>query len=270
MYEKNAKWSNGDDVTAQDFVKSWQRSVSDKSTSGYNYIFSGVKNADKISAGKADETALGVTAVDKHTLRVDLDHAMPYFNKMMILPAFFPQNTAAVKKYGSKYGTTSAKMVYNGPFKVTGWTGSNNSWKFLRNKHYYNQKAIHLKEIDMKVVQDPNTAHNMFTKGQLDDAQITGVTAQGLQTNKNLRHVTKAGTYYTRLNVAKNKTLSNKKLRRALNLVLDRKALTKKVLADGSEPAYTFVAKGLSTDPTTGKDFAEENQPAETHNVKKS
>lgn len=266
----NAKWSNGDAVTANDFVKSWQRSVSAKSKSGYNYIFSGIKNADKISDGKLSPTKLGAKAVDAHTLQVNLEHPMPYFSKMMILPAFFPQDSKVVQKYGSKYGTSSDKTVFDGPFKVTGWTGTNDSWKLLRNGHYYDQKAIHLKEIDMQVVKDANTAHNLFSKGQLDDATITGVTAQGLQKDKNLRHVQKAGTYYLRLNTKSGKTLNNVKLRQAVSFAIDRNHLTKDVLADGSTPAYTYVAQGLATDPTTGKDFATEMKPSETYNVTKA
>ncbi|MFC6253946.1 peptide ABC transporter substrate-binding protein [Secundilactobacillus hailunensis] len=266
----NAKWSNGDAVTATDFVKSWQRSVSAKSKSGYNYIFSGIKNADQISNGKMAPTQLGAKAVNAHTLQVNLEHPMPYFSKMMILPAFFPQDTKVVQKYGSKYGTNSNRVVSDGPFKVTGWTGTNDNWKLLRNPHYYDQKAVHLKEIDMQVVKDANTAHNLFAKGQLDDATISGVTAQGLQKNKDLRHVQKAGTYYVRLNNKAGKPFNNQKLRQAVSLAVDRNHLTKDVLADGSKPAYTYVAQGLATDPTTGKDFATEMTPTETHNVAKA
>lgn len=266
----NAKWSNGDDVTAQDFVKSWQRSVSDKSKSGYNYIFSGIQNADQISNGKLSPTQLGAKAVNAHTLQVNLEHPMPYFSKMMILPAFFPQDTKVVQKFGSKYGTNSDRVVSDGPFKVSGWTGTNDNWKLLRNPHYYDQKAVHLKEIDMQVVKDANTAHNLFAKGQLDDATITGVTAQGMQKDKDLRHVEKAGTYYLRLNNKNGKALNNQKLRQAVSLAVDRNHLTKDVLADGSKPAYTYVARGLATDPTTGKDFATEMTPKETYNVAKA
>ncbi|WP_288530512.1 peptide ABC transporter substrate-binding protein [uncultured Secundilactobacillus sp.] len=267
---KNAKWSNGDSVTAADFVNSWRRSASATSRSGYNYIFSGIKNADAISSGKLPATKLGVSAADKYTLKVELEHPMPYFSKMMILPAFFPQDTAAVKKYGKAYGTKSSKMVYNGPFQVTGWNGTNDSWQLKRNVHYYDKEAIHLNEIDMQVVKDANTAHDLFEKGELDDATITGVTAQGLQKDKNLQHVSKAGTYYARLNLKAGKTLHNKKLRQALSLALDRSQLTKKVLADGSTPAYTYVARQLAEDPTTGKDFATEMTPKRSYDVKKA
>lgn len=74
---------------------------------------------------------LGVHALNKHTLQVDLEYPMPYFDRMMVLPAFFPQSQAALKKFGDKYGTDSSKMYYDGPFKVDGWTGSNLSWRLV-------------------------------------------------------------------------------------------------------------------------------------------
>lgn len=267
---KNAKWSNGDPVTAQDFVNSWRRSDSPSSQSGYSYIFTGIKNATQVAAGKLPVKDLGVKAVNKHTLQVDLEYPMPYFDRMMVLPAFFPQSQAALKKFGSKYGTASNKMYYNGPFKVDGWTGSNLSWSLDRNKHYYDQKDIHLQHIKMQVVKDANTAHQLFEQGNLDDATITGTTAQGLQKNKNLMHLKRAGVYYLQLNTRKGAVFSNAKMRQAVNLVLDKKRLAQKVLADGSTQAYTFVAPTLAKDQSTGKDFATEMKPSETHNVAKA
>ncbi|WP_251717530.1 peptide ABC transporter substrate-binding protein [Lactobacillus agrestimuris] len=267
---KDAKWSNGDPVTAEDFVASWRRSVSPKSKSGYSYIFTGVKNATKVAAGKLPTKDLGVKAVNKHTLQVDLEYPMPYFDRMMVLPAFFPQSQTALKKFGDSYGTDSNKMYYNGPFKVDGWTGSNLSWDLDQNKYYYDKKDIHLKKMKMQVVKDANTAHQLFQQGNLDDATITGTTAQGMQKDKDLMHLKRAGVYYLQLNQAKGHPFSNVKLRQALNLVLDRNHLAEKVLADGSTPAYTFVAPTLAVDPTTGKDFAKEMKPAETYNLKKA
>ena len=263
----NAKWSNGDPVTAQDFVTAWQRSVAPTAKSGYNYIFSGIKNADAIIAGKKAPQTLGVKALGRYQLQVELEHPMPYFNKMMVIPAFFPENQTALKKFGNNYGTNSQRLYYNGAFKATGWDGTNESWTLKPNKYYYDKKAIHLQAIKYLVVKDPNTAHELFEQHKLDDATITGVTAKELQKDKNLIHQKRAGNYYLRINLANNQPLTNNNMRQALNLVLDRRALTKDVLADGSVPAYTYTAKDLATDPTSGKDFANEHQPQQTYNV---
>lgn len=244
--------------------------MSPTTKSGYNYIFSGIKNADAITASKKSPKTLGAYALNKHTLQVKLEHPMPYFDKMMVLPAFFPENPTALKKFGSKYGTQSKYLYYNGPFKVTGWNGTNDSWTLKRNNHYYDQKAIHLDELKYSVVKDANTAHELFDQKKLDDATITGVTAKGLQQNKDLIHERKAGTYYLRLNVRNGKPLATQKMRQAISLVLNRKQLTKDVLADGSQPAYTYTAPDLAKDPTTGKDFATETKPSDTYNVAKA
>jgi peptide/nickel transport system substrate-binding protein/oligopeptide transport system substrate-binding protein len=267
---KNAKWSNGDPVTANDFVISWRRSVSPASQSGYGYIFRGIKNADAIIAGQKKPNTLGVTALNNHTLKVELDYPMPYFNKMMLLPIFFPQSTKALKKFGEKYGSTSSKMYYNGAFYVKGWTGSNLSWSLDKNPYYYDKKAIKLDRIKMQVVKDANTAHQLYQDGELDDALITGTTAQGLQNDKNLYHFHRAGVYYLRLNLRKNRAFNNEKLRKAVALAIDKDSLAKKVLSDGSVRADTFVAPGLAVDPTTKKDFAKETEPSEKYNVKKA
>lgn len=267
---KDAKWSNGDPVTAQDFVASWRRQTSPSAQSGYSYIFTGVKNANKVNEGKLPVNKLGVKALNKHTLQVDLEYPMPYFTRMMVMPAFFPQSQAALKKFGNKYGTSSDKMYYDGAFKVKGWTGSNLSWSLEKNDNYFDSKNVKLKKMTMQVVKDANTAHQLFQQGDLDDATITGTTAQGLQKNKNLMHLDRAGVYYLQLNQAKGHPLSNSNLRKAVSLVLDKDHLAEKVLSSGSKAAHTFVAPKLAKDPTTGKDFATEMKPQETYNVKKA
>lgn len=122
----------------------------------------------------------------------------------------------------------------------------------------------------MQVVKDANTAHQLYQDGQLDDALITGTTAQGLQNNKNLYHFHRAGIYYLRLNLRKNHVFNNAKLRKAVSLAIDKDSLAKKVLSDGSQRADTFVAPELSIDPTTNKDFAKETEPTKKTDVKEA
>ena len=151
---KDAKWSDGSKVTAQDFVTSWRRSASPSAKSGYNYIFTGIKNATKVSSGELPASDLGVKALNDTTLQVQLEYPMPYFSQMMVMPAFFPQSTKYVNKEGKRYGTSSTRLVYNGPFKVTGWTGTNESWDLTRNKYYYEKKDVHLKKKQMQSVKE--------------------------------------------------------------------------------------------------------------------
>ena len=156
---KNAKWSNGDKVTAQDFVYSWQRTVNPKTASEYAYLFSGIKNADKISAGKANYKTLGIKADGKYKLTVTLDRPIPYFKLLMGFCIFFPQDQKVVEKYGSKYGTASNKLVYDGPYKQVGWTGTNLKWKLVKNPQYWNKKNVKMDTINYQVVKDLSLIH---------------------------------------------------------------------------------------------------------------
>jgi len=268
---QNAKWSNGDPVLASDFEYAWKRAMNPANKPVYTYIFSGIKNADQINAGKKSYQSLGIKATGKRTLQINLDHPMTYFNKLVTVPVFLPQDQKLVTKVGpKKYGTNAANTVSNGAFKLTKWTGTNDTYTLVRNRYYYRPKAIKLTKINFATVKDSNTANNLFADHKLDDATISGVTAKSLQNDAHLKHVRKAWTYYLQVNQRAGQPLKNKQLRQALSLVINRQQLTKNVLADGSKPASSFVAPGTATDPTTGKDFSAETSYATSVNVKKA
>lgn len=256
---KSAKWSNGDPVKAVDFEYSWKRSLNPANNPVYTYVFSGIKNADAIINHKKSYKTLGIKATGEKTLEITLDHPMAYFNKLVAMPVFMPQDKSFVEKVGVKnYGTNAKSTVSNGAFKITDWTGTNDSYRLVKNPYYWDKKAIKLDQINYKTVKDSNTAHNLFEDKKLDDATISGVTAKSLQKNKNLKRVPKAWTYYLQVNQRKGQPLANQKLRQAISLAINRKELTNKVLADGSLPASGFVSPGTAVDPTTGKDFSRE------------
>ena len=165
---KNAKWSNGDPVTAKDFVYSWQRTVDPKTASAYSYLFSGIKNADDIVAGKKDPSTLGIKAVGKYKLVVNLEKQLPYFKLLMGFVVFAPQNQKAVEQYGSKYGTASKYMCYDGPFKMTEWTGTNLKWKLVKNENYWDKKNVKLSEINFSVNKSTTTSYNFYKSTSLN------------------------------------------------------------------------------------------------------
>ncbi|MDN6543040.1 MAG: peptide ABC transporter substrate-binding protein, partial [Lentilactobacillus parabuchneri] len=268
---KTAKWSNGDPVKAEDFEYSWKRSLNPANNPVYTYVFSGIKNADSIINNKKSYKTLGIKALGDKTLEITLDHPMAYFNKLVAMPVFMPQDKSFVQKVGvKKYGTNAKTTVSNGAFKIADWTGTNDTYKLVRNPYYWDKSAIKLDEIKYQTVKDSNTAHNLFENGKLDDATISGVTAKSLQKNRNLKHVSKAWTYYLQVNQRQNQPLANHKLRQAISLVINRPELTSKVLADGSLPASSFVSPGTAVDPTTGKDFSKETSFSVQPNVKKA
>ncbi|MFC6253325.1 peptide ABC transporter substrate-binding protein [Secundilactobacillus hailunensis] len=258
----NTKWSNGDTVTAKDFVYSWQRTVDPKTASQYSYLFSGIKNADAISKGKMAPNTLGIKATGKYQLTINLDHQIPYFKLLLGFPVFYPQNQKVVNKYGNGYGTRSDRMVYNGPYKLTKWNGTGTTWTLAKNNDYWDKKAVKMSSIKYQVVKDNQTALNQYNSKKLIGAPLTGNQAKNLKNNKDLISRPQSSSYYLALNQHM-KLFKNLKIREAISMAVNRQQITKKVLGDGSIVNNSFVSKGLAVNPKTGKDFtADTTAPA--------
>lgn len=250
---KDAKWSNGDKVTAKDFVFGWQRTVDPATASQYTNLFDGIANATDIANNKKDKSELGIKAIDDTTLQVTLDSPIPYFNSLMTNPVFFPQNESVVKKYGDKYGTNSDSIVSNGPFKLEKWNGTGNSWKEVKNKDYWNAKAVKLAGIEVQVIKDPSTALNLFQGGKMDDVMISGEIAQQMKNDPSFQGQKQASVFYLEMNETK-AALKNIKVRQGISMALDNDQLVNKVLNDGSIAGKGIVPQGLFK--KDGKDFA--------------
>ncbi|MFT8402172.1 MAG: peptide ABC transporter substrate-binding protein [Lentilactobacillus diolivorans] len=258
---KGTKWSNGDLVTAKDFVYSWQRTVNPKTASQYGYLFSGIKNADAIQDHKKSYRSLGIRAVGKYKLVVNLEKPIPYFKVLMGFPVFFPQNQKVVEKYGTNYGTKGNRMVYNGPYRLTNWNGTGMTWTLAKNKTYWDEKHVKLDKLNYQVTKNPSTGYNQFKIGKLQYVGLTGILAKNLKNNKDLVSRKSSGSYYLALN-QKKRIFKNLKIRKAISMAIDRDQLTNKILGDGSFNSQSFVASGLSIDPNTGKDFTKStNKP---------
>ena len=261
---RNAKWSDGSKITAQDFVYSWKRTVTPATKSQYAYLFSGVKNADEIVAGKKSPSTLGVKAQGEHTFIVTLDKPITYFKKLMTYPLFGPISEKAVKKWGSKYATKAQYMLYSGPFKLTGWTGTNNSWQFVKHNQYWDKKAVHLQKINYTVNESTTTTLNLFQEKKLDLTQLASEQVKNMKSSSDYTtypySITAFLVYnFQDSNATIKKALNNAKIRQAISLSINRKTLVKNVIGDASTVSKTFVPQYLVKDAKTGKDFADES-----------
>lgn len=257
---KNAKWSNGDKVTAKDFVYGWQRTVNPKTASQYAYLYSGIKNADAIVNGKKPVSSLGIKADGDYKLTVTLDKPIAYFDKLMGFVNFFPQNEKVVKKYGSKYGTSSKAMVYNGPYKMTGWTGTNLSWTLKKNNDYWDKKNVKMDSIKYQVVKDASTGLNLFNSNKVDFTTLSNEQVKNYKNDKNYLVRKTASTFYVEFNrddsnATLAKAFKNKKIRQALSLAINRKSYVNNTLGNGSTVSKGYVSEDLAENPKTGKDF---------------
>lgn len=261
---RDSKWSNGDTIVAQDFVYSWRRSLNPKTASPYAYLFSGVKNADAIIAGKKSPNALGISAPDKKTVVVKLNRPIAYFRVLMAYPLFGPQNEKVVKKYGNRYATKAQYQVYSGPFKIKGWNGTNDTWSFVKNNDYWDKKVVKLNKINYQVVKSNNTGYQMYQQGKLDLTPLSSEQVKNLKSNQDFTQYPYSLVRFLLYNFKdKNQinraALNNKNIRLALSLSIDRDVVTKKVLGNGSTLPTGFVANDLASNPKTGEDFAKEH-----------
>lgn len=262
---RDAKWSNGDKITAQDFVYSWRRTIDPKTASPYAYLFYDVKNAQAINEGKMSADKLGIKAEGDNKVVITLDRPISYFKVLMTYPLFGPQNEKVVQKYGKKYGTNSKYMVYSGPFKVKDWNGTSDKWSFVKNNQYWDKKVVKLQKINYQVVKNTNTGYQLFQQGKLDLTPLSSEQVKNLHNKPEFKQYSYSYVAYLDYNFndsneVNRKALNNKNIRLALSLAIDRKTLTKKVFGDGSNVPTGFVASDLASNPSTGKDFAEEQK----------
>lgn len=274
---KDAKWSDGEAVTAKDFEYSWVRALTKDTAAEYNYQLFYIKNGEKFYNGEASREDLGIEVVDDHTLKVTLEAPTAYFPELTAFTTYFPEREDIVTANPEGWATEPETYVSNGPFKLVQWD-MKDQLIFEKNENYWNKKEIKLPGIVWKLVTDQNTAYASLKSGDFD--MVDTVPPAEIENGKNEGLVTiypNLATYMLVLNVGKQdglsedvkKVLSNEKVRKALNLVIDRKAIVENVTKSGQVPAYSFVPKGILNEK--GEDFASKKYyDAETPNIEEA
>ena len=271
---EDANWSNGDPVTADDFVYAWQRLADPAEAASYNYMIQDVvENATEIINGEKEPSELGAKAVDDKTLEIKLVRAVPYFKDLLTLPMYYPQNQAYVEELGDKFASNSDNLIYNGPFTLTEWDGTGLSWVYQKNEDYWDADTVKLDTINFDVVKETSTALNLYESGGIDRMRLTGEYVQTQQGNADLKSEPTSSVFYFKFNQERNgeKTdLANENIRKGLAMAFDKEAYAKTVLQNGSLPADGLVPQGLAVDPDTGKDFRDQNGELLTYNVEEA
>ena len=255
---KTNHWNDGKPVTAHDFVYSWQRTANPKTASEYAYLMAGVKNFNQIQSGKVAPSQLGVKALGNYRLEVTLSKPVAYFKLLLAFPTFFPQEKSVVVKEGSHYGHSGNATAYDGPFKMTKWTGTSQSWKLVKNPKFWDKRHIHLQTMNFQVVADPSTGLNLYQKKALDATTLDGTQVANLKNNSDMKTFVGGSTYYMQMNEKRVKALKNVKVRQALSLAINKQQLASHVLRDGSKAPLGFVSQNLTQNPQTKADFAKD------------
>ncbi len=257
---QDAKWSNGDPVTAGDFVYTYKRMLDPAFPGEYSQMLYILKHAQAYKEGTVkDFSEVGVTALDDHTLRMELVGPTPYFLNMLKHYSWFPVHPPTIEANGGIFDmsgrwTLPENYVGNGPFILAEWR-PNQYIRVTKSPTYWDRDVMRLNEIYFYPVEDANTEHRMFWSGLL---HITGTVPTNdvpflRENHPDLIHIDDyLGTYFYRFNVTR-EPLNNPLVRKALTLAIDRTAIVEKVTLGDQRPAHAYVPAGFNNYPTPHK-----------------
>ena len=247
---KDAKWSNGDPVTAMDFVYAWQRAVDPALASPYAWFMElmSIENAGGIIAGEKPLSSLGITAIDDHTLEVRLTARLPYFPQMTTHATTFPVHRATVEAHGDEW-TRPGNIVSNGAYVLAEHLPNERSVR-ERNPMYWNDDRTIIERVVALVISDENVALARYLAGELD---LTGVpTGQFPRLRQEypdeVFSIPGFCSYYYTFNLSDSgpEPFQDVRVRRALSLAVDRRIITGEILASGQRDAYTFTPAAVA------------------------
>jgi oligopeptide transport system substrate-binding protein len=241
---KNAKWSNGEPVTAQDFVYSWRRLADPHTASPYESYpqYAHIANIDDIISGKIKPDTLGVKALDANTLQVTLSEPVPYFPKLLTHPSMSPVPEKIIEKYGEKW-TQPANWVGNGAYKLKDWV-INERLVLERNPQYWNNSKTVINQVTYLPISSEVTDVNRYRAGETDmtynNLPIELFQKLKQEIPQEVHVDPYLCTYYYEINNQK-PPFTDVRVRTALKLGLDRDIIVNKVKAQGDLPAFGFT-----------------------------
>jgi len=239
---RNARWSNGDPVTANDFLYGFRRAADPKTLSPYTFILSPIVNADEIGAGHLPPEQLGVRALDDYTLEIELANATPYFLGLLSHSTTYPVHRASLEKYGSKF-TRPGHLVGNGPFRLEEWVVQSHI-KLVRNPYYWDDAHTRLDAIYFYPTESVPAELERYRANDLDyayDLPNTQIRWIKERMPEELVIAPYLGSYFFGFNTTKPPFKDNPKLRRALSLAIDRNVIAEQILGAGQIPSYGWV-----------------------------
>lgn len=240
---ENAKWSNGEKVTAHDFVYGFQRAVDPATASPYAWFIEipSIVNAADIIAGKKPVSSLGVKAINDHTFEVSLERPVPYFVKMTAHQTMFPAPRATIEKFGSDW-IKPANFVGNGAYKLDEWI-VNEKMTFSRNTHYWNDSQTIINKVTVLPIESPAVELTRFQAGEMDISyELPNDRFKQLKRDRpdEVKVTPQLGTYYYQFNTTR-APYDDIRVRKALSYAIDRDIITKFVTGIGEIPAYSFT-----------------------------
>jgi oligopeptide transport system substrate-binding protein len=243
---RDAKWSDGKPVTAEQFVYGITRTLDQNTASPYAFLLYPIANATEFNSGKVKAEELGVKAVDEKTVEFTLKSPCAYFLDLTYFKVMQPQREDMIKEHGDKYGSEANTMVYNGPYMISEWI-HNNKVEFVKNPEYWDAENVKLDKVTMKIIKEESARMNELLNGSLDMAPV--VKPEWIEKLDGTGEFeSKKGydgsTTYTFFN-QQDELFSNAKVRKAFIIAEDRENKISTLRKGLGEPALGFVPKAV-------------------------
>ena len=253
---RHSKWSDGVDLTADDFVFTLRRMMDPKTAAEYASILYVLKNGEAVNEGKLPPEALGVDAPDPYTLRLHLEHPTPYLLYITTHQSMYPVPRHAVEKWGGGWAQPE-HWVSNGPFKIVSWVLGDRIHA-VRNPYFYDAGSVCIDQINYYPTNDAVSAERRIKRGELDlndDIQSNRIAflRRPNQMPQYVKTNTWLGTAYVAFNSKTEPAFADVRVRQALAMAIDRDFITGKLMRGGQVSAYTFVPPGVANYPGGGQ-----------------
>lgn len=227
----DSRWSDGSPVTAHDFVFAWRKALDPATASEYAFILYPIKNARAVNEGELPVTAFGATAVGDHTLAVQLERPIGYFDKLVAFPTYYPIKQDFYEGRDGRYGADAVDLLYNGPFVIERWVHGA-QLRMSRNGAYWDRDRIRLNAIDYAyITSDVNATLNLYKDGKVAIAGLDAETLHdALEQRWKLERFNDGSVFFIEFNHRPSRLTSNRNLRKAIQFVVDPAELVYKVI----------------------------------------
>jgi dipeptide transport system substrate-binding protein len=249
---EDAKWSNGEPVTAEDFEYAWKRLANPDTASPAAFLSYFIEGAEAFNTGEGSEEDMMVKAVDETTLEVTLESPVAFFPNLISNPAFFPVHKATVEE-NPEWHTEADSYVSNGPFKLSKWE-HDSEFEFSKNENYWDAENVKLDQVNWAMVDDTNTEYQMYKTGELHTSDVPADLSEELFSDGKAQVEDQSGTYFYRFNLEM-EPFQNENIRKAFAMAVDQQKIVEFVTKNEEKPAYGFVAYGF--EDAAGGDFRE-------------
>src|SRR5699024_9894582 len=251
---EDAKWSNGEPVTAEDFEYAWKYMLDPETASEAAFLGYFIEGAEAYNQGEGDADDVAITPVDDNTLEVVLTAPTGFFLDLITNPAFFPIHKETAEE-NPKWHAEADTFVANGPFVLEEWE-HDSKMLFKKNEEYWDADEVKLDGVEWAMVNDSNTSYQMYESGDLDVGSIPAEMSDQLIDGDDVRIGEQGGLEFFRFNITE-EPFTNKKIRQAFAYAVNREDIAEYVVKNRVEPAFGYISPGF-TGPD-GSDFREGN-----------